>query len=588
MFSVRRIAITTFMLLGCAGVAHSQNLPPKTTGAIPAATLYSAARADVVDLSKYFTDPDTTEVRLTTPLGNIDLDLYDNATPITVANFLKYVDNGRYEIKDPTNGQPAPIFFHRSVPGFVIQTGGFLATVNPTNPSVAQPTQVMEYPAIKNEPGISNTRGTVAMAKLGTDPNSATSQFFINLADNSANLDNQDGGFTVFARVAGDGMSVADAIAALPTFNFGGAFTDLPLRSYTSGAPTTANLVTSPVTRIPLNSAGIAAALTFTATSSHPAAAAVAISADHLLITPKAVGTADITVTATDIDGGTVSQTFSVNVIINPAHLGNISTRVLVGTSQDNPLIGGFIIASSTTAKRVAIRALGPSLANAPYNLSNVLADPTLQLIDSKNNVLATNDNWQSAANKQEIIDAQLAPKNPKESVILTTLPASDDGIGYTAVIRGADGGGGIGLVEVYDLDSGPGSSLGNISTRGDVEGGNDVMIGGLIVSGQGAQRLLVRAIGPSLTAYGVANALSDPTLTLYDSQGTQVDFNDDWQKNPSASKIKSTNLAPSDPRESAILQSLMPGAYTAIVRGKGGATGTGLVEAYALPTNSF
>lgn len=588
MFSVRRVAITTSLLLGFAGVAHSQSNPPKTTATIPAATLYSEAPADVVDLTKYFTDPDTTEVRLTTPLGNIDLDLYDTATPITVANFLKYVDNGRYVITDPTTKMPAPIFFHRSVPGFVIQSGGFLDTVNPSNPALAQPTQVMEYPAIMNEPGISNTRGTVAMAKLGNDPNSATSQFFINLADNSANLDNQNGGFTVFARVVGNGMSVADAIAALPTSNFGGAFTDLPLRNYTSGTPTPTNLVTSPVSRIPLNSAGIAGALTFTAKSDNPGVATVTISGGHLLVSPKTVGSANVTVTATNHGGAMVSQTFSVMVIINPSHLGNISTRVQVGAGQDNPLIGGFIISSSATSKRVAIRALGPSLANPPYNLSSVLADPTLQLIDSKGNVLATNDNWQTAANMQDVIDANLAPTNPKESVILTTLPASKDGIGYTAVIRGADGGGGIGLVEVYDLDSGPGSSLGNISTRGDVEGGNGVMIGGFIVSGQGGQRLLVRAIGPSLAPYGVPNTLSDPTLTLYNSQGTQIDFNDDWGNNPSAAKIKATNLAPSDARESAVLDALMPGAYTAIVKGKGGATGTALVEAYALPTSSF
>ncbi|HEY5037257.1 MAG TPA: peptidylprolyl isomerase, partial [Chthoniobacterales bacterium] len=327
MFSVRHIAITTFMLLGFAGVAHSQNVPPKTTATIPAATLYSHARADVVDLSKYFTDPDTTEVRLTTPLGNIDLALYDAATPITVANFLKYVDNGRYEIKDPTNGQPAPIFFHRSVPGFVIQDGGYLDTVFPSNPAVTQPTAVLAYPAIKNEPGISNTRGTVAMAKIANQPDSATSQFFINLADNSANLDKQDGGFTVFARVVGNGMTVADAIAALPTINLGGDFTALPVRNYTSGTPATTNLVTSPVTRI--------SALTYTASGSSTAVATVAVSVDHLLINPKALGTSNITVTATDVDGATVSQTFSVTVIANPAHLGNISTRVLVGAGQD-------------------------------------------------------------------------------------------------------------------------------------------------------------------------------------------------------------------------------------------------------------
>jgi peptidyl-prolyl cis-trans isomerase A (cyclophilin A) len=182
------------------------------------------------------------------PFGPIDFALYERQKPITTANFLRYVDEGRYFTTDPANQQQAPSFIHRSVPGFVIQGGGFIATSNPANPpDRLQPTQVAAYPAIQNEPGISNKRGTVAMAKIGDNPNSATSQWFINLADNSANLDAQNGGFTVFARVVGSGMDVADRIANLPIYNFGGAFAQIPLRDYNgTDAVKTSNVVSFP------------------------------------------------------------------------------------------------------------------------------------------------------------------------------------------------------------------------------------------------------------------------------------------------------------------------------------------------------
>ncbi len=151
-------------------------------------------------------------------------------------------------------------------------------------------------------------------------------------------------------------------------------------------------------------------------------------------------------------------------------------------------------------------------------------------------------------------------------------------------MIHGVNGTTGNGLVEVYDLDSGPSSSVLNISTRGKVQTGDNVMIGGFIIAGNGSQRVLVRAIGPSLANAGISNPLSDPTLTLYNSQGTQIDFNDNWQDNPDAAEIEATTIPPSDPKESAVLQTLTPGGYTAIVRGAGTATGTALVEVYALP----
>jgi peptidyl-prolyl cis-trans isomerase A (cyclophilin A) len=183
------------------------------------------------------TRADATVVRFNSVLGNIDVRLYNTATPLTTANFLNYA----------TGGDWVDTFIHRSVPGFVVQGGGFKF------PSDAIGLQnVAQDPAVLNEPGISNLRGTIAMAKLGGDPNSATNQWFFNLANNAANLDAQNGGFTAFGRVVGTGMTVVDAIAALPRVNAGGAFDTLPVRNFTSGNIKKENLVTFN-TILPLN-----------------------------------------------------------------------------------------------------------------------------------------------------------------------------------------------------------------------------------------------------------------------------------------------------------------------------------------------
>jgi cyclophilin family peptidyl-prolyl cis-trans isomerase len=165
---------------------------------------------------------DATIVEFQTVMGNFEVNLYDNATPATVANFLAYVNSGDY-----TN-----TIYHRTVSGFIVQGGGFTFDrdlVGVTEPPVAG---ITSRPTVNNEPAFSNVRGTIAMAKLGNDPNSATNQWFFNLSNNSANLDVQNSGFTVFGEVVGNGMTVVDAIAALPNFPFGGAFDDLPLRDY--------------------------------------------------------------------------------------------------------------------------------------------------------------------------------------------------------------------------------------------------------------------------------------------------------------------------------------------------------------------
>jgi hypothetical protein len=253
----------------------------------------------------------------------------------------------------------------------------------------------------------------------------------------------------------------------------------------------------------------------------------------------------------------------------------NISTRAFVRTGA-NVMIGGFIIAGAGQ-KKVIVRGIGPSLVS--YGITDPLENPTLELHDSSSAIIASNDNWMSAPNVQEIIDSGLAPGNNLESAILMNL---DPGA-YTAIVRGVNAGTGIGLAEVYDLDLAAGSKLGNISTRAFVQTGDNVMIGGFIVSGLDSGRVIVRAIGPSLVSYGITDPLQNPTLELHDSSGAIVAFNDNWISAPNVQEIIDSGYAPGNDLESAILMRLAPGAYTAIVRGVNATTGVALVEVYGL-----
>ncbi|HEX2747607.1 MAG TPA: peptidylprolyl isomerase [Verrucomicrobiales bacterium] len=246
-----------------------------------------------IDLSNHFSDPDVTQAsRIVFNTGTMDFVYYPSAAPATVTNFLGYISRGDY-----TNS-----IIHRSIPGFVLQGGGYKA--------VAGATSVPRQPAVVNEPEISNTRGTVAMAKLGTDPNSATSEYFISLGDNASNLNNQNEGFTVFARVAGNGMAVADGIAALTTKDFSttnSALPDCPVTNPPPAAFDTASLV-KVVSAAPVNP------LSFTAQSSAPAICEVAVAGSQLTLTSHAPGTAVISVTATDLDNQPLPGTFNVTV----------------------------------------------------------------------------------------------------------------------------------------------------------------------------------------------------------------------------------------------------------------------------------
>lgn len=274
--------------------------------------------------------------------------------------------------------------------------------------------------------------------------------------------------------------------------------------------------------------------------------------------------------------------------LLAPTGTENISTRLAVGTDFD-VLIGGVII-TGNAPKKVLIRAIGPSLNIGGVPVVGRLQDTTLELYDGHGVLLGSNDNWRDTQ-EQEIIDTTIPPADGRESAILATLAPNDPAIPasgiYTVIVKGANSATGVGLVEVYDLgtaslDGSSEAQLANISTRGKVQTGDNVMIGGFIVGGSDPSTILVRAIGPELTAQGVAGALEDTILELHDGTGALVASNDDWETDQKQ-EIIDTTIPPTDPRESAILSTLNPGAYTAIVRGKNGAVGVALVEAYLL-----
>jgi hypothetical protein len=278
------------------------------------------------------------------------------------------------------------------------------------------------------------------------------------------------------------------------------------------------------------------------------------------------------------------------------SQLSNISTRAFVQTGN-NVMIGGFIV-QGTQSKRVIIRAIGPEL--MPFGVSDPLADPTLALHDSTGALIASNDNWMTTIIGGIITSDQVAairasgyaPGNVMESAMIVTLPPGN----YTAIVRGVNNTTGIGLVDVYNLSATTASILGNISTRSFVQTDDNVMIGGFIVQGTQSKRVILRAIGPELSQFGVPNTLPDPTLELHDSTGALIASNDNWQHTivggiittDQVHDILNSGYAPTDPRESAIIANLPPGNYTGIVRGKNIITGVALVEVYDIDMRAF
>ena len=292
------------------------------------------------------------------------------------------------------------------------------------------------------------------------------------------------------------------------------------------------------------------------------------------IIDPNAVSGefAQINAEGFGVQANYAAGAITVTITSVPDRLLNISTRLRVGTGE-NALIGGFII-TGTEAKKVIVRGIGPSLAS--QGVGGVLENPTLELFDGAGEPIAFNNNWKDDQ-QGEIEESTIPPGNDLEAAIVRTLEPGN----YTAVVRGQGDTTGIGLVEVYDLGAAAQSKLANISSRGFVEAGENVMIGGFIVGGGGeGTRVVVRALGPSLADRGVEGALQDPTLQLVDANGSEIRANDNWRDSQQA-ELEALSIQPANDAEAALIAALGAGNYTAIVSGKDGGTGVGLVEVY-------
>lgn len=289
------------------------------------------------------------------------------------------------------------------------------------------------------------------------------------------------------------------------------------------------------------------------------------------------------TATPTPTPGGptvTPTPTPTPTPFPRPAYLRNVSTRLFASTGDSVP-IAGFAVVGGT--QKVAIRVLGPTLAN--FGVTDVMADPTVELRDSAGNLLASNDNYGTIGSSlSSLVAAGLVPSNNNESAIVADLGAGT----YTAVVRGKNGTTGNCLVEVYELFLfpffvDPSTRLVNLSTRGQVGTGDRVMIGGFVVGGTMPRRFLVRSLGPTLANFSVPNVLADPTIELNNGSGV-IASNDDWQGGSQAAEITASGFAPPNALEPAVIVTLGPGSYTAIVRGKNDTTGNAIVEVYELP----
>ena len=242
-------------------------------------------------------------------------------------------------------------------------------------------------------------------------------------------------------------------------------------------------------------------------------------------------------------------------------------------------MIAGFII-TGNGSKSVMLRGIGPSLASV--GLGDLLADPFLELRGPGGSLIAQNDNWKEGGARVLVEGTPFQPADDREAVIVEALqPAA-----YTAILTGKAQTTGLGLVEVYDRDQSTNAVLANISTRGFVQGADNVMIGGFILGGSSLNSsVAIRGIGPSLSQFGLSNVLTDPTLELHDSNGAKLVLNDNWLDDPaSAAQLVQHNLGLQNFNESGIFATLPPGAFTAILAGKNGGIGIGLVEVYNIP----
>jgi cyclophilin family peptidyl-prolyl cis-trans isomerase len=539
MIRVRRLGQFVFTaLLASAPGLRAQSTTPATTQAMPAQSFTAGAPAATIDLKNYFTLPNVAGqiAQVDTVRGKFNIELLASDAPKTVTNFLNYVNRGAYTRS----------LFHRSVPGFIIQTGGF-ALPEGSNSITAIPAD----PTVQNEFKIPNTRGTLAMAKTAAGPNTATNQWFVNLSDNRSNLDNQNGGFTVFARVLGTGMSVADNIAALPVFDASQALNDatfnqLPLTTNTLNAQTLILVNTVKVIPVYPAAAGDTAALSFSVINPDPTIVTAAVAGSTLTLTPGAGGAVTLTVRATDVNGNTADNTLAVT---------------------NNAALPAPTFLTQPTAQTVA------SGSTVVFN-SAALGAPTFQ--------------WSR--------NGTVIPGATSGTLVIGGATTANAGT-YSVTARNATGSATSNSV-VLAVNTATATEVGrlvNLSILTTAGTGAKVLTVGASVGplnfADKQLPLVMRGVGPGLSEFfGLSGVLADPTMSVFAAgSASPIATNDNWSSGDAVALSAAFTAVGAFPLSAGSLDSafasLTPGlgvgGYTVQVSGKGTASGTVIAEIY-------
>jgi cyclophilin family peptidyl-prolyl cis-trans isomerase len=528
------VVVTSLFALVPARALRAQSTTPVASQPLPAQTIAAGAGVSTIDLRNYFALPNVVGqiAQIDTVRGKFNVELLATDAPKTVANFLNYVNKGAY----------TRTFFHRSVPGFVIQAGGFALLEGSSNI-----TPIASDAPVVNEFKVPNTRGTLAMAKLGSGPNTATNQWFVNLADNRGNLDNQNGGFTVFARVIGTGMTVPDNIAALPIFNASqalsdGAFNELPLISNTLNADTLVLVRSIKVIPVYPAAPGDTAVLAFSVASSEPAIVGATISGSLLVLSPGSGGRATLTVRATDVNG-------------------NAAESVFVVTNGAAPPRPTFI--TQPVAQTVAVGS------TVVFN-SVALGTPTFE--------------WRR--NGAIVAGASSA------TLVISGASAAQEGT-YTVTATNASG---AAISDSVSLKTNTATAtqvgrLVNLSILTTAGTGSKILTVGASVgplSSTEALPLVMRGVGPGLKEFGISGALDDPTMTIFPAgSSSELAANDNWGSGQATNSLFKSlgafELSPGslDSAFASLAPGLRVGGYTVQVAGKGSSSGTVIAEIY-------
>jgi cyclophilin family peptidyl-prolyl cis-trans isomerase len=669
--SFSRAAFFLLFLLAGAAAAEAQapaGTVPTVIAPLPNQTLGAGAAA-AIDLGAVFGLPGVTGpvVQFTTVLGPVNVELFSQAAPLNTANFLSYVNSGAY-----TN-----TLFHRSVVSFVEQGGGYTVAGNTVNP-------VVTGSGVTNEYSIANTRGTIAMAKQANAPNSATSQWFFNLVDNTTSLGpTNNSGYTVFGEVIGTGMTVIDAVAAEPIYDasavLGSDFNTVPLINYKAPLAVSQFVLISKIAPIPIfpPDAVTPAVLAFSAFSSNPSVVTASASGRMLTLTAGILGTTTVTVTAVDSNGDQTATTFAVtvtNVLVmaqppvsqtvasgstavfsfgvtaapaatfqwllnsvplagatgarlvltgataanqgsytcvatnaagtvtspaatlavvataNPGRLGNLS--VLSNFAAGQILTVGFVTGGSGTngTQALLIRADGPTLGG--FGVAGTMADPNFKVIPLGQSVATSNnDNWGSNSAAVVAADAAtgafaLTTGSLDAAEVATLTPG-----GYSVQVSGT--GAGTALTEVYDTTPVAAYALTvprlvNVSCNTTLPTAGTLTTG-FTVGGTTAKTVLIRASGPTLAGFGLTGTMADPQLVVNSSATSAVlATNTGWGGDPqiaaAAASVSAFAFTSATSKDSAVLLTLAPGGYTAVVSSASGGGGTTVVEVYEIP----